>query len=46
MWKMGLSSREVNTLHITNCEGGLPEAMLSEAWQKELKQITKTAGAK
>lgn len=46
MWKSGLSSEEGNILRVTNCEGGLPEAKLSETWQKELKQVTKTAGAK
>lgn len=46
MWKRGLNSEEDNILQVTNYEGGLPEAKLSEAWQKELKQVTEPAGAK
>lgn len=46
MWKRGLNSEEDNILQVTECEGGLPEAQLSEIWQRKLKQITKTAGAK
>lgn len=46
MWKRGLNSEEDNILQVTECEGGLPEAQLSEIWQRKLKQITKTAGTK
>lgn len=38
MWERGLSSEEDNILQVTNCEGGLPEAKLSETWQTELKK--------
>lgn len=44
MWKRGLSSEEGNILQVINCEEGLPDTKLSETWQKELKQITKTSG--
>lgn len=44
MWKRGLSSEEGNILQVINSEEGLPDTKLSETWQKELKQITKTSG--
>lgn len=46
MWKRGLNSEEDNILQVTECEGVLPESQLSETWQRKLKQITKTVGAK